>query len=68
MDSRRGNILVTGWSATMNEYINNTENTKHSLGLGEYCRNHTFLQTHIQTVTNQNETHKSIRLRHCAHL
>jgi len=42
MDLTRGNIPVTGCSATRNEYINNAENTKHTGGLGEYCQNHTL--------------------------
>jgi hypothetical protein len=68
MDSTRGNILVTVLSVTGNEYIN-MENTKHTRGLDEHCRNHTLLTLkHIQTVTNHNETHISLRVLHCTHL
>jgi hypothetical protein len=68
MDLRHGNILATAESVTRNENINNAENTKHTIGLGKYCQNHTLTQTHIQTMTNENDTCKSLRLLHCAHL
>jgi hypothetical protein len=68
MDLRCGNIPVTAESVTRNEYMDNAENTKHTIRLGKYCQNHTLTQTHIQTMTNGNETRKSLRLHHCAHL
>jgi len=45
MDSRRGNILVTAESVTMNEHINNAKNIKHTTGLRKYCQNHTLTNT-----------------------